>query len=202
VAWERTAGQVVQVVLSLVVLLAIPSPVCSWLWLAVPVAVAIVLAAVLVMGLMPSRWSGILGADVRAGILSRPAWPGIISASVLVVAGHATTFLLAARTAGSTASTERLLPLAMLALLAMTVPVSIGGWGPREGATAWLFGVAGLGADQGLATATVYGVLVFVACLPGAAVLLIARCRPDPPEDRAGRARIEPPMRQTQRISN
>jgi uncharacterized membrane protein YbhN (UPF0104 family) len=202
VAWERTAGQAVQVVLALVVLLAIPSPVRSWLWLAVPVAVALALAVALAMGLMPSRWSGILGADLRAGIFSRPAWPGITAASVLVVAGHATTFLIAARTAGPAASTERLLPLAMLALLAMTVPVSIGGWGPREGATAWLFGVAGLGAGQGLATATVYGVLVFVACLPGAAVLLIARRRSDPPQDRAGEARIEPPVHRAQRVSS
>ena len=61
----------------------------------------------------------------------------------------------------------------MLVLLAMAVPANIGGWGPREGVAAWAFGAAGLGADQGVAAATVYGVLVLVASLPGAAVLVV-----------------------------
>jgi glycosyltransferase 2 family protein len=57
--------------------------------------------------------------------------------------------------------------------MGMALP-SVGGWGPREGVTAWAFGAAGLGAQRGVTTAVVYGVLVFVACLPGAAVLVVA----------------------------
>ena len=38
--------------------------------------------------------------------------------------------------------------------------------------TAWAFAAAGLGASLGVATAVVYGVMVFVASLPGAAVLV------------------------------
>jgi len=38
----------------------------------------------------------------------------------------------------------------------MGIPTNIGGWGPREGAAA---SAAGLGADQGVATAVVYGVM-------------------------------------------
>jgi hypothetical protein len=49
----------------------------------------------------------------------------------------------------------------------------VGGWGPREGVTAWAFGAAGLGAQHGVATAVVYGVMVLVASLPGAAVLVV-----------------------------
>jgi hypothetical protein len=40
-----------------------------------------------------------------------------------------------------------------------------------------LFGAAGLGAGQGIATATVYGVMVLAANLPGAAVLIASRHR-------------------------
>jgi hypothetical protein len=40
---------------------------------------------------------------------------------------------------------------------------------------AWAFGAAGLTAAQGVATAMVYGALVLVASLPGAAVLLVRR---------------------------
>jgi hypothetical protein len=54
---------------------------------------------------------------------------------------------------------------------------NIGGWGPREGVTAWAFGAAGLGASTGVATAVVYGVMVFAATLPGAAVVALAWMR-------------------------
>jgi hypothetical protein len=63
----------------------------------------------------------------------------------------------------------------MLVLLAMTIPLTLGGWGPREGVAAWAFAAAGLSAAQGVATATVYGVLVLVSSLPGVAVLLFRR---------------------------
>jgi glycosyltransferase 2 family protein len=113
---------------------------------------------------------------VAARAWLRRAWPGIVLASALVVAGHAATFLIAARTAGVTAPVSRMLPLALLVMAVMVVP-SVGGWGPREGAAAWAFGAAGLGAGYGVATAVVYGVMVLVACLPGAVVLVVAWAR-------------------------
>ncbi len=180
VVWERSAGQVVQAVLTVVVLLALPSPVQASMPLIAIAAVVAVLVVVLVVRARPGRgrslWarirSGVVG-DIRDGLLARRAWLGIALASAVVVAGHAVTFLIAARTAGTTEPASRMLPLALLAMLAMVLP-SIGGWGPREGVTAWVFGAAGLGADQGVATAVVYGVMVFVASLPGAIFLLLA----------------------------
>ena len=68
---------------------------------------------------------------------------------------------------------RRLLPLAVLALLAMGLPLNVGGWGPREGVTAWAFGAAGLGAGVGFTVAVVYGVLSLVASLPGVVVLVV-----------------------------
>ena len=99
---------------------------------------------------------------------------------MLVVVGHAATFLIAARTAGTTAPPSRMLPIVLILMAAMVLP-SVAGWGPREGVAAWVFGAAGLGAQQGVATAVVYGVMVLVASLPGAAVLFVAwfrRTRP------------------------
>ena len=181
VAWERTAGQVVQAILTVAVLLALPSPVRSSIPLVVVVAlVATVIAVVLVGRARPSggrsRWAQVRSAiagDVRDALLARRAWPTIALASALVVIGHAVTFVIAARTAGTTASVSLMLPLALLAMLAMVLP-SVAGWGPREGATAWAFAAAGLGAEQGVATAVVYGVMVLVASLPGALVLVAA----------------------------
>lgn len=179
VAWERTAGQIVQATLTVAVLLALPSPVRSSIPLVVVALVATVIAVVLVGRARPggrSRWARVRSAiagDVRDALLARRAWPAIALASALVVIGHAVTFLIAARTAGTTASVSLMLPLALLAMLAMVLP-SVAGWGPREGATAWAFAAAGLGAEQGVATAVVFGVMVLVASLPGALVLVAA----------------------------
>ena len=52
-------------------------------------------------------------------------------------------------------------------LVAAGLPTNVAGWGPREGVAAWAFGAAGLGADQGVATAVVYGVIVAVPACPG-----------------------------------
>jgi glycosyltransferase 2 family protein len=179
VACERTAGQGVQLLLTGAALLVLPSP-----WRSdMPVLVAALVAAALVVvlgaralpgvgGSLRARTRQVASADLR--LLARPAWTVIVLASAVAVAGHVALFLIAARTAGSTASTVRLLPLALLVLLAAGVPTNLAGWGPREGAAAWVFSSAGLSAAQGLATAVLYGVLVFAASLPGAVVLVVA----------------------------
>ncbi len=104
--------------------------------------------------------------DVRDGLLAPKSWPVIVVASTLAVAGFTIIFLIAARTAGTTAPLSQMVPLALLVLLAMVLP-NVAGWGPREGVTAWAFGAAGLGAAQGVATAVVFGVMVFVATPAG-----------------------------------
>ncbi|WP_420918795.1 lysylphosphatidylglycerol synthase transmembrane domain-containing protein [Streptomyces coelicoflavus] len=113
--------------------------------------------------------------EAREGLLSRRNLPGVAGSSVVVLAGHLAMFVLAARVVGSGASVAALTPLAVLALLAMGLPLNVGGWGPREGVTAWAFGAAGLGAGTGLGVAVVYGVLSLAASLPGAVVLVARR---------------------------
>jgi uncharacterized membrane protein YbhN (UPF0104 family) len=178
VAWERGAGQVVQAVLTISVLLVLPSPVRSSMPFVAVAVVGLVLGVVLVGRMQVrgggSRWIRVRNAivtDLRNGVLRRSALPAVVLASTVAVLGYVVMFLVAARTAGVTAPTSRLLPVAMLAILAMVLP-SIAGWGPREGATAWVFAAAGLGADRGAATAVTYGVLVLAAFLPGAIVLV------------------------------
>jgi len=178
VVWERTGGQLVQLVMTLGVLVVLPSPVHGYM----PV-VAVALVASLGCTLLAGRaWRGdrrsplararrTLAADLAGIVRVRGAVPAIALTSLLVVLGHAATFLLAARAAGSTAPPSRLVPLALLAMLAMVLP-SVAGWGPREGAAGWVFAAAGLGAGLGVETAVVYGVMALVAALPGALVLV------------------------------
>jgi glycosyltransferase 2 family protein len=167
VMWERIAGQVVQGVLVLVVLLAFGSPVPAVVWWAAAGTGAVLLAIALAVR--------VVRRDVRAGLLGRRAWPVVLGTSVVVAAGHSATFLIAAWTTGATAPLATLLPLTMLVLVAMIVPFTVGGWGPREGVAAWAFGAAGLGAAQGVATATAYGVMGLAATLPGLLVLAADR---------------------------
>jgi glycosyltransferase 2 family protein len=200
VGWERFAGQVVQLLLTAVILLALPSPVQSSMPLvaiAVAVAVAVAVAGLVLLARIRrntgrSRLARVRTAaarDIREGLLVRSAWPGIALASALVVVGHAATFMIAARTAGTVATPWQMLPITLLVMMAMVLP-SVGGWGPREGVTAWAFGAAGLGAQRGVATAVVFGVMVLVASLPGAAVLVVAWFRGNRPAKRGG-----PPLR-------
>lgn len=59
-----------------------------------------------------------------------------------------------------------------LILCAMLIPLSVGGWGWREGAAAALFPMIGAPASAGIATGVTYGVVLFVAALPAAAILV------------------------------
>jgi uncharacterized membrane protein YbhN (UPF0104 family) len=110
-------------------------------------------------------------------VFSRATWPALLLLSVVALAGYLALFVVAARAAGSDATLRELLPLLVLGLLAMALPLNVGGWGPREGVTAVAFGAVGLGAAQGLATAVVYGVLSLIACLPGAVVFALSATR-------------------------
>jgi glycosyltransferase 2 family protein len=184
VVWERAAGQVVLVALAVVVVTSIPSPLRSSMPVVGLFLLSGVLGVVLLVLALPrigspawARRLRILTEDLRGGLLDRRTWPPVVLASTVAVAGHAATFLVAARAVGATAPTMALLPLTLLVLAAMSVPVNLAGWGPREGAAAWAFSMAGLGADQGVATAVAYGVLALVSSLPGALVLLAGPVR-------------------------
>jgi glycosyltransferase 2 family protein len=137
-----------------------------------------VIAAVLVVPILPQHGSArirtgrqAVASDLRAGVTAPAVWPGVVGCSVVALAGHVATFLIAARAARSRMPIARLLPFAMLVLLAAALPMNIGGWGPREGGAAWVFSLAGLGAVQGVGTGTTYGMLASAASLPGAVPL-------------------------------
>ncbi|WP_438489250.1 lysylphosphatidylglycerol synthase transmembrane domain-containing protein [Streptomyces sp. S186] len=192
VVLERAAGQLVLLAAGAVVLTVRPSPVRTALGRALGTPPAGPLLALLAVGVPAAALlvrarrrrtgapAGPGGGRLRAALAearragaARGLWTGVAASSLAVLAGYVATFLLAARVAGVPAPAADLLPLVLPALLAMALPLNVGGWGPREGAAAWAFGAAGLGAGQGLATAVVYGVLVLAASLPGAGVLVV-----------------------------
>ena len=179
VAWERLWGQVIQGAVTAVVLLTLPSPVRPALpYILAGVAAAAGCAALIVRGAARrggsrlARAARAVSADLRHGLLAPGVWPRLTLASLLVCAGHTATFVIAARVAGCTAPLGELVALLMVVQTAVVIPLSIGGWGLREGAAAWAFAAAGLGAANGVKVATLYAVLMLIAVAPGAGLLL------------------------------
>jgi uncharacterized membrane protein YbhN (UPF0104 family) len=178
VAWERLWGQVIQAVVTVVVLLTLPSPVRPALPYVLAGAAGAAVGAALIVRRAArrgrprlARAARAVSADLRCGLLAPDVWPQLTLASVLVVAGHTVTFVIAARVAGCTAPLGELVALLMVVQVAVVIPLSIGGWGLREGAAAWAFAAAGLGAAAGVTVATLYAVLMLAAVAPGAGLL-------------------------------
>ena len=181
VAWERLYGQIIQALVTALVLLTLPSPVRPALPY-VLAGVAVVAGAVGCAALIASRTgrdrsrltraTRAVADDLRHSMLAPHVWPRLTLASLLVVAGHTATFVIAARAAGSTAPLGELLALLMVVQTAMVIPLSVGGWGLREGIAAWAFAAAGFGAATGVTIATLYAVLMLIAVAPGGGLLL------------------------------
>ncbi len=178
VAWERLCGQIIQAVVTAVVLLTLPSPVRPALpYILAGVAgvagcVALVVRSSVRRGRSRlARAARAVAEDLRC-VLAADVWPQLMLSSVLVVAGHTATFVIAARVAGSTAPLGELVALLMVIQTATVIPLGIGGWGPREGVAAWAFAAAGLGAATGITVTTLYAVLMLIAVTPGAGLLL------------------------------
>jgi uncharacterized membrane protein YbhN (UPF0104 family) len=179
VGWERLWGQVIQAVVTVLVLLTLPSPVRPALPYVVVGVAGVAGCAALVVRRAARRGRSRLApaaravsADLRSGLLAPDVWPQLTLTSALVVAGHTVTFVIAARVAGCTAPLGELIALLMVVQTAVVIPLSIGGWGLREGVAAWAFSAAGLGAATGVTVATLYAVLMLAAVAPGAGLLV------------------------------
>lgn len=188
---ERASGQMAVALLTLVALLTSP------LWHAalggtgLLVLAAGVVALVLVVAALgiwcrrergptlPS-WCVALGRDVRRGLLERRVWPLQLASSLAIVISYGLVMVCAARAIGSEMPALDILALAPVLLLAMLVPLSIAGWGLREGAAAGIWVLVGLPAAQGVAISLAYGVLVLLSSLPGIWVAFTKRAHATP----------------------
>lgn len=184
VLWERVAGQIVQVVVALVLLAVLPSPVHRFMLIVALAVVTAVLGVLALVQLLAHHGPAFLAQVVNAavadlGAISARAWLGIVLTSCAALAGYAAIFLVAAHAIRASISPMHLLPLVMLVLVAAAVPLNIAGFGPREGVAAWAFGADGLDPGQGVAIAAIYGVLSWIACSPGAVVLVRGWLRRD-----------------------
>jgi len=66
-------------------------------------------------------------------------------------------------------------------VLLTTLPISVAGWGVREGAMVAGFSMVGVPADGALAVSVLYGLAMILISLPGGFVWLAGRSRGEPP---------------------
>ncbi|MFH1813174.1 MAG: lysylphosphatidylglycerol synthase transmembrane domain-containing protein [Pseudomonadota bacterium] len=179
---ERASGQFVLLLCALAALAA-SLPLQSALARAIDgrpgwiIAVTLAGAVAVVLLLRRVSLSGRIGAVLRRSLLARQVWPVQLLASAGVVLSYITVYICCARMIGVTLPTAELWPLVPWVLFAMAIPLSVAGWGVREGAAAVIWAAAGLDPAQGVAISVTYGLVVLLSSLPGALVLLRQRAR-------------------------
>jgi len=80
-------------------------------------------------------------------------------------------FVCCAYAVGASLPPAAALVLVPLVLLSMLIPLTIGGWGLREGAAVALLPVAGTTTAEALAASVAFGLAILVGSLPGLAAI-------------------------------
>ena len=109
---------------------------------------------------------------VQEALLARDVFLRQLIASLLIVASYVGVYLCCMRMIGIDTPLATAAPLVPWVLLAMAIPLSIAGWGVREGAAALVWQATGLDPAQGVAISISYGVVILLSSLPGALMLL------------------------------
>lgn len=179
---ERASGQLALLLLTLLVVALSPMwqgllgealdglSSAGWMGVAALLAVLGVPMTRRLLRQPPAALAG-LGGDLRRSLLASSVWPRQLAGSLLLVLSYALVFACAARAIGVTLPLGTLLSLVPPVLMAMLIPLSLAGWGVREGVAALVWGLAGLPPAEGVAVSLAYGLLVLMASLPGALCL-------------------------------
>ena len=178
VIFERLSAQAVMTTVAVVSLLALPLTVDAGSGVAMfwaGAGVVIIVVATLVWfrrQSSPQSLSGRVLADLRSAHLSGPAFAAQLASAIIVVGTYLATYVAAARAVGVETPLPVLLPLVAPVLMTMLIPVTVAGWGLREGAAAALWAAVGLTAADGVVVSVAYGLLVLIGSLPGALFLV------------------------------
>lgn len=180
VAIERAAGQVVQSMLAVVVLVWAGAEFAGWALVALGIAFGVLVTIVAIVS-ASVRLRRVLVrelAELRTGVGSPAAALQVTAASVIAVACHVVLFAVAVSAVGGQVPPLRLAALALVVLLGASIPLNVGGWGPREGVAGWVFATAGSGSAVGVAASTAFGLLAMIAVASGAVVSAACMARP------------------------
>ena len=126
-----------------------------------------------------TRWLWQFSRDVhRAFFKNIGLFAAQLGMSVLIQAATLVQFALLAQSLGLHLPWQAIAAFIPLVVLSTLLPVSLAGWGVREGALAALFGAAGLlNTPEALALGVLAGVMGLIAALPGGALWLLGQTK-------------------------
>lgn len=176
---ERLSGQaglVIVAVTTLGVAAGVPGGIDlpSWMLLSIAGFFGALTVSALTLIVLAKKTAGAFSRGLNSfgfafrNVLSTPSSIGAqiglsIGTAICNVAG----FAFAAWAVGSSLNFLTALVLVPIILLAMLLPLTVGGWGLREGAAVALFPIAGLAAVEGLAASVAFGLVSLAVSLPG-----------------------------------
>lgn len=178
VIFERLAGQIglLAVFLAALPLTFVLPCGFDWpLWLIGPVTVGLVIVAGLPLGIGAAVWIAGPGDYALRRFLARLSLAliarGVLLKQVVLSLGTAifnlAAFAFCAFALGVELPILAVTTLVPLILFSMVLPLTIGGWGIREGAAVVLFPVVGATASEGLATSVAFGLVIAASVVPG-----------------------------------
>lgn len=186
VVFERLAGQIAMFALlatGFAATLAVPGGLDWPAWAVGPVAGLVGAGLVLPLALwgmarvLPGRIGRGLG-DLGRGFAQAVTAPAVrkrqIVLSLCTALANVAGFALCAQAVGAPLPLPAALALVPLILFTMLVPITISGWGLREGAAATLLPLAGLTAAEGMAASVAFGLVFLASSLPGVVVMAVA----------------------------
>lgn len=106
--------------------------------------------------------------SVQRAWFAPQVWPAQLGLSAAILACNLLGFWAAARAVGVALPFEVAIFVLPVTLMIMLVPVTLNGWGLREGAAALLWPVVGIGAQTAVAASIVFGAAIAGAALLGA----------------------------------
>ena len=142
---------------------------------------------------LPLRAIAYLAVDSRKVLLSPLILTAVALISILAYLNMAVTAWLIALALGLTVSLTDCIVLIPLVVLAAILPISVGGWGVREGAAIVLFGAVGVLPTDALALSVIFGIAGIVMSLPGLAIWIRRGYRRSDLSRAASFANIEAP---------
>ncbi len=187
VVFERLAGQIgllALLAIGLALGVVVPNAPDWPMAVLVPTVVALTLVTSLLIGIVlrpssPRDTSLNRTLNALTHALFAPQVRGLqIALSLLTASCNIAAFAFCASALGVTLPISTALTLIPLILFAMVLPLSISGWGLREGAAVVLFPIAGASAELGLATSVAFGLVFLASVVPG---LIVSWMRPIAP---------------------
>lgn len=185
VVFERLAGQMgLLAVLAFGLVLAVSMPTgMAWPgWLVVPVLVGVIAVAAIAFGLwLQAAAETALGRAIqsfRHAVLTREVLPQQTALSLGTALCNIAAFGCCSAALGVALPLLAAVSLVPLILFAMVLPLSISGWGLREGAATVLFPLVGASMSEGLAVSVAFGLVFLATVVPG---LILTWLRPNAP---------------------